>query len=99
MQVVNFVLQTMDPSNTVMRKTCLQTSMAALREVVRVFPMVILNDSSTRLAIGDAITEINGASIRIYDMQRYKTLKGFLYLVPLPFSRFLSYFCVVPIAV
>ncbi|KAH0910586.1 hypothetical protein HID58_033907 [Brassica napus] len=68
-KVVNFVLQTMDPSNTVMRKTCLQTSMAALREVVRVFPMVILNDSSTRLAIGDAITEINGASIRIYDMQ------------------------------
>ncbi|CAN6860130.1 unnamed protein product [Brassica oleracea] len=68
-KVVNFVLQTMDPSNTVMRKTCLQTSMATLREVVRVFPMVILNDSSTRLAIGDAITEINGASIRIYDMQ------------------------------
>ncbi|KAJ0240863.1 Uncharacterized protein HA466_0219150 [Hirschfeldia incana] len=68
-KVVNFVLQTMDPSNTVMRKTCLQTSMATLKEVVRVFPMVILNDSSTRLAIGDAITEINGASIRIYDMQ------------------------------
>ncbi|CAH2071149.1 unnamed protein product [Thlaspi arvense] len=68
-KVVNFVLQTMDPSNTVMRKTCLQTSMATLREVVRVFPMVILNDSSTRLAIGDAITEINNACIRIYDMQ------------------------------
>ncbi|CAH8305853.1 unnamed protein product [Eruca vesicaria subsp. sativa] len=68
-KVVNFVLQTMDPGNTVMRKTCLQTSMATLKEVVRVFPMVILNDSSTRLAIGDAITEISGASIRIYDMQ------------------------------
>ncbi|ESQ38381.1 hypothetical protein EUTSA_v10028363mg [Eutrema salsugineum] len=68
-KVVNFILQTMDPSNTVMRKTCVQTSMATLREVVRVFPMVILNDSSTRLAIGDAITEINNACIRIYDMQ------------------------------
>ncbi|KAL1195420.1 hypothetical protein V5N11_005302 [Cardamine amara subsp. amara] len=68
-KVVNFILQTMDPSNTVMRKTCLQTSIATLREVVRVFPMVILNDSSTRLAIGDAITEINNACIRIYDMQ------------------------------
>ncbi|EOA19790.1 hypothetical protein CARUB_v10000038mg [Capsella rubella] len=68
-KVVNFVLQTMDPNNTVMRKTCLQTSMATLREVVRVFPMVILNDSSTRLAIGDAITEINNTCIRIYDMQ------------------------------
>ncbi|XP_019084074.1 PREDICTED: uncharacterized protein LOC104707426 [Camelina sativa] len=43
-KVVNFVLQTMDPSNTVMRKTCLQTSMATLREIVLVFPMVILND-------------------------------------------------------
>jgi hypothetical protein len=59
----------MDPSNTVMRKTCLQTSMATLREVVRVFPMVILNDSSTRLAIGDVITEINNACIHIYDMR------------------------------
>lgn len=99
MQVINFVLQTMDPGNTVMRKTCLQTSMATLKEVVRVFPMVIMNDSSTRLAIGDAITEINGASIRIYDMQRYKTFKGFcisshhLYLV------FLVVMCVIPIAV
>ncbi|CAN8308230.1 unnamed protein product [Cochlearia groenlandica] len=68
-KVINFILQTMDPSNTVMRKTCLQTSMATLKEVVRVFPMVILNDSSTRLAIGDAITESNNTCISIYDMQ------------------------------
>ncbi|CAE6132780.1 unnamed protein product [Arabidopsis arenosa] len=74
-KAVNFVLQTMDPSNTVMRKTCLQTSMATLREVVRVFPMVILNDSLTRLAIGDAITEINNACIRIYDMQSMTKIK------------------------
>ena len=71
MQVVNFILQTMDPGNSVMRRTCLQSSMTALKEVVRVFPMVAQNDSSTRLAVGDAIGEINNASIRIYDLQRY----------------------------
>ena len=70
LQVVNFILQTMDPSNSVMRKTCLQSSITALKEVVRVFPMVALNDTSTRLAVGDAIGEINNASIRVYDMQR-----------------------------
>lgn len=60
----------MDPSNSVMRKTCLQSSIAALKEVVRVFPMVALNDTSTRLAVGDAIGETNNASIRVYDMRR-----------------------------
>ena len=61
----------MDPGNSVMRKTCLQRSMTALREVIRVFPMVAMNESSTKLAFGDAIGEINSASIRVYDMQRY----------------------------
>ncbi|KAL6979542.1 hypothetical protein U1Q18_021203 [Sarracenia purpurea var. burkii] len=69
-KVVNFILQTMDPSNSVMRKTCLQSSVAVLKEVVRIFPMVALNDTSTRLAVGDAIGEVNNASIRVYDMQR-----------------------------
>ncbi|KAF2313364.1 hypothetical protein GH714_010572 [Hevea brasiliensis] len=68
--VVNFILHTMDPGNLVMRKTCIQSSMTALREVVRVFPMVALNDTSTRLAVGDAIGEVNNASISVYDMQR-----------------------------
>ncbi len=71
LQVVNFILHTMDPGNLVMRKTCIQSSMTALREVVRVFPMVALNDTSTRLAVGDAIGEVNNASISVYDMQRY----------------------------
>lgn len=74
-KVVNFILQTMDPSNSVMRKTCLQSSVAALKEVVRVFPMVALNDTSTRLAVGDAIGETNNASIRVYDMQSVAKVK------------------------
>ncbi|XP_065858369.1 uncharacterized protein [Euphorbia lathyris] len=67
-KVVNFILHTMDPGNSVMRKTCRQSSMTALKEVVRVFPMVALNDSSTRLAVGDAIGGFNNASISVYDM-------------------------------
>ena len=69
--MVTFILQTMDPSNSVLRRSCTQSSMAALKELVRVFPMVALNDTATRLAIGDAIAEIKNASIRVYDMQRY----------------------------
>ena len=65
----------MDPTNSVMRKTCFQSSMTALKEVVRVFPMVALNDTWTRLAVGDVIGETNNASIRVYDMQRYLEIK------------------------
>lgn len=68
--MVNFILQTMDPGNMAMRRSCLQNSMATLKEVVRVFPMVSLNDSSTRLAVGDAIGDINKSIIRVYEMQR-----------------------------
>lgn len=68
--MVNFILQTMDPGNMAMRRSCLQNSMATLKEVVRVFPMVALNDSSTRLAVGDAIGDINKVIIRVYEMQR-----------------------------
>lgn len=45
--------------------------MTALKEIVRVFPMVALNDTSTKLAVGDAIGEIKNVSIQVYDMQRY----------------------------
>lgn len=62
----------MDPGNSVIRRTCLQSSMTALKEVVRVFPMVALNDTSTKLAVGDAIGDMKNACIRVYDMQRYK---------------------------
>lgn len=64
----------MDPANSVMRKTCLRTSVTALKEIVRVFPMVTFNDTSTKLAVGDAIRDIKKASIRVYDMQRYQNL-------------------------
>ncbi|GFZ16445.1 transducin/WD40 repeat-like superfamily protein [Actinidia rufa] len=74
-KVVNFILQTMDPSNSVMRNTCFQSSVAALKEVVRVFPMVALNETSTRLAVGDVVGEVNNASIRVYDMQSVTKIK------------------------
>lgn len=71
MQVIDFILQTVDPSNSVMRKTCFQSSMSALKEVAHAFPMVALSDTWTKLAVGDVIGEKNNASIRVYDMQRY----------------------------
>ncbi|KAK4787078.1 hypothetical protein SAY86_010911 [Trapa natans] len=74
-KVINFILQTMDPSNLVMRKTCLQSSLTTLKEVVRVFPMVALNETSTRLAVGDAIGETKNAVIRVYDMQSVTKIK------------------------
>lgn len=74
-KVVNFILQTMDPANSVMRKTCLRTSVTALKEIVRVFPMVSFNDTSTKLAVGDAIRDIKKASIRVYDMQSVAKIK------------------------
>ncbi|XP_062074431.1 uncharacterized protein LOC133778502 [Humulus lupulus] len=74
-KVVNFILQTMDPSNSVMRKTCIQSSMTALKEVVHAFPMVAINDTWTRLAVGDVIGEIKSASIRVYDLQSVMKIK------------------------
>ncbi|GAB4857436.1 hypothetical protein Ancab_015345 [Ancistrocladus abbreviatus] len=74
-KVVNFILQTMDPSNLVMRKACLQSSMAALKEVTRVYPMVAWSEMSARLAVGDAISEINCANIHVYDMQSVTKIK------------------------
>ncbi|KAJ7952247.1 Transducin/WD40 repeat-like superfamily protein [Quillaja saponaria] len=74
-KVVNFILQTIDPSNSVMRKTCFQSSMTTLREIVRAYPMVSLNDSWTRLAVGDVIGEMNNATIRVYDMQSVTKIK------------------------
>jgi hypothetical protein len=70
-QAVSYILHTMDPSNLIMRKACIISSMMALREIARVFPMVALNDSMTRLAVGDAIGEIHNATICVYDIERY----------------------------
>ncbi|KAL2342718.1 hypothetical protein Fmac_004003 [Flemingia macrophylla] len=74
-KVVSFILQTIDPSNSVMRKTCFQSSMTTFKEVVRVYPMVAVNDSWTKLAVGDVIGEVNSASIRVYDMQSVTMVK------------------------
>lgn len=71
----------MDPGNSVMRRTCLQSSMTVLKEIARVFPMVALNDTSTKLAVGDAIGEIKNASIQVYDMQRYKKVSFRIWVV------------------
>lgn len=80
---MNFILQTIDPGNSVMRKTCLQSSMTALKDVARVFPMVALNDTLSRLAVGDAIGDIKSASICVYDMQRYEKLTKFVLVIDL----------------
>ncbi|XP_008795027.2 uncharacterized protein LOC103710884 [Phoenix dactylifera] len=74
-KVVSYVLQTMDPSNLVMRKVCLHTSMLALREIARVFPMIALNGRATRLAVGDAIGDIHSATICVYDVESVTKIK------------------------
>ncbi|XP_010247289.1 PREDICTED: uncharacterized protein LOC104590355 isoform X2 [Nelumbo nucifera] len=74
-KVVSFILRTMDPGNSIMCKACLKSSMAALKEVVRMFPMVALNETLTRLAVGDAIGHINNVTIRVYDMQSVTKIK------------------------
>lgn len=68
-KAISYILHTMDPSNLIMRKACIISSMMALREIARVFPMVALNESMTRLAVGDAIGEIHDATIRVYDIE------------------------------
>ncbi|KAL3742997.1 hypothetical protein ACJRO7_018322 [Eucalyptus globulus] len=89
-KAINFILQTMDPGNSIMRKTCLQTSMTTLKEVVRVFPMVALNDNLTRLAVGDAIGETSNASIRVYDMPSVTKIKVLDASAPLGLPSFLA---------
>uniref|UniRef100_A0A1D1ZAP5 WD repeat-containing protein 7 n=1 Tax=Anthurium amnicola TaxID=1678845 RepID=A0A1D1ZAP5_9ARAE len=74
-KVVNYVLQTMDHGNLVMRKVCLHSSMVALREVARLFPMVALNERTSRLAIGDAIGDICSVTIRVYDLESVTKIK------------------------
>jgi len=69
-KAISYILHTMDPSNLILRKACIISSMMALREMARVLPMVALNESMTRLAVGDAIGEIRNATIRVYDIER-----------------------------
>ncbi|PKA51273.1 hypothetical protein AXF42_Ash010713 [Apostasia shenzhenica] len=74
-KVVNYILQTMDPGNLVMRKACLNSSLLALKEIACIFPMVALNESLTRLAVGDAIGDIRTVTIRVYDVESVTKLK------------------------
>ncbi|CAN6485798.1 unnamed protein product [Victoria cruziana] len=74
-KVVNFILLTMDLGNSVMRQSCLHSSMAALKEVARVFPMVALNRGATRLAVGDLIGDVRKLTIEIYDLQNVTKVK------------------------
>ncbi|CAJ1937362.1 unnamed protein product [Sphenostylis stenocarpa] len=73
--LAQYLDKTIDPSNSVMRKACFQSSMTTFKELVRVYPMVAVNDSCTKLAVGDVIGEINNASIRVYDMQSVTMIK------------------------
>lgn len=74
-KVVNYILQTIDPGNLVMRKLCLKSSMTTLKEITRSFPMVGMDESSTRLAVGDPIGDIRSISIRIYDIESVTKVK------------------------
>lgn len=74
-KVINYILQTIDAGNSVLRKFCLQSSMAVLREMARAFPMVALNQRYTRLAVGDAVGDIRTLSIQVYDLQSVTKLK------------------------
>lgn len=73
--MINYILQTIDTGNSVLRKFCLQSSMTLLREMVRAFPMVALNQNYTRLAVGDAVGDIRTLSIQVYDLQSVTKLK------------------------
>ncbi|KAG0462827.1 hypothetical protein HPP92_021303, partial [Vanilla planifolia] len=74
-KVVNYVIQTMDPGNLVMRKACLKISLIVLKEISRILPMVAMNESSTRLAVGDAIGDICCATIHVYDIESVSKIK------------------------
>ncbi|XP_020271363.1 WD repeat-containing protein 7 isoform X2 [Asparagus officinalis] len=89
-KVVGYVLQTMDPGNLVMRKACHSSSMTALREITRVFPMVGMNESSTRLAVGDAIGDIHSVTIRVYDIESVTKIKVLDASGPLGLPTFLE---------
>ncbi|KAK1286323.1 hypothetical protein QJS10_CPB20g02153 [Acorus calamus] len=70
-----YLNKTMDHGNLVMRKACLHRSMTALKEIGRAFPMVALNEASTRMAFGDAVGDIRSATIQVYDVQSVTKIK------------------------
>ncbi|KAJ7567333.1 hypothetical protein O6H91_02G142800 [Diphasiastrum complanatum] len=78
-QVSSFILQTMDPANSLLRKHCLHTAMTAVREMVRLFPMVALHQgfvvSNAKLAVADAIGDLRSLAIHVYDLYSVTKLK------------------------
>eukprot|EP00250_Pteridium_aquilinum_P014398 c21963_g1_i1 orf=61-4728(+) len=62
-QVMSIILQAMNTG-----KHCHQTAMAAVREMVRVYPMVALHQSSGKLAVGDAAGDVHSLAIHVYDL-------------------------------
>eukprot|EP00850_Spirogloea_muscicola_P009149 SM000050S17074 [mRNA] locus=s50:671217:677504:- [translate_table: standard] len=82
--MVIVLLHTMDPGNPLLRRTCIQSAMAVVMELVRNLPMVAFHrggggtsgasgasagGGSPRLAIGDALGDISCLGIHIYDLR------------------------------
>eukprot|EP00850_Spirogloea_muscicola_P021217 SM000241S08506 [mRNA] locus=s241:23861:30392:+ [translate_table: standard] len=82
--IVSVLLHTMDPGNPMLRRTCLQSAMAVVMELVRNLPMVAFHrggggtggasgtsagGGSPRLAVGDALGDISCLGIHIYDLR------------------------------
>ena len=51
-------------------KHCNQTAMAAVKEMVRAYPMVAFHQASGKLAVGDAAGDVHSLAIHIYDINR-----------------------------
>lgn len=73
-QVTSLILQTLEAANYSLRKQCIQSAMAAVREMVRVFPMVALypgsSTSNPKLAVGDPVGDVRTVAIHVYDLHR-----------------------------
>lgn len=69
-QVMSIILQTMNTG-----KHCHQTAMAAVREMVRVYPMVALHQDSGKLAVGDAAGDVHSLAIQVYDLNSASKLR------------------------
>lgn len=62
-QVTSIILKTMN-----FGKHCYQSAMAAVREMVRVYPMVAVHQASGKLAVGDAVGDVHSLTIQVYDL-------------------------------
>jgi hypothetical protein len=51
-------------------KHCHETAMAAVKEMVRVYPMVALHQASGKLGVGDVAGDVHSLAIHVYDINR-----------------------------